>query len=149
MEMMGYTDKFFSAEEKASFLRRLRSDLQSTRFMCVKFLSMSILNKLLDLKRLASIDPVFFKDLYREVKALAEDENELAIIKKEAKSVLDSLKPFIHEGERENIQAPVECHEKEEEVELKQVCMGCNRLCDESWSFCPYCGERLQAEKKG
>ena len=143
-EKMAYTDEIFSAVEKVNFLDRLTDELQSTRFMSVKFLSMSISNHKLNVESLAAHDPLFFEDLCRTIGEIANDANELDLIKKEASIVLENLKPYLQEHEPlynvHNLSGEVK---DTENAGLKKVCKACNAFCDVSWSYCPMCGAKL------
>jgi len=141
---MTYTDEIFSAGEKADFIDRLTDELQSTRFMSVKFLSVSISNHMLKVESLAAHDPLFFEDLCRTIQEIAEDKNELNLIKKEAGIVLESLQPYLQEPKPiydvHNLTSETK---QTENARLKKVCSACNAFCDGSWSYCPECGAKL------
>ncbi len=140
---MTYSDKIFSVDEKTSFLGRLTSDLQSTRFMCIKFLSMSIANNMLDIKHLAEDDPIFFEDLCMTLKNMTQNTHELSLIQNEAEIVLNHLKPFLREPAQNVCNIIVEEGNTGDETEVKNVCAACNAFCDEDWLYCPRCGARL------
>jgi hypothetical protein len=141
---MTCSDSIFSADEKANFLGKLTSDLPSTRFMSVKFFSISIANELLDLKRLADDDHVFFEDLCRTLQHITQDVNELSLIRNEAEIVLNQLKHVLNEPVL-NVYSPVDEVDAAGEIEIKRACPACDKFCDESWVHCPYCGSKLDA----
>jgi len=135
------------SEEKTDILDKLASELQSTKFMTIRYLAASIDNDEIDLDELKSEDPVFIRDFSSVLLHMVVDSKELPLIKKEAQSMLGKLGDDM--GNRTIIE--VNSGDGNESTNVRKdigiKCPNCMNDISSDFTFCPSCGYNLEGGK--
>ncbi|MDY6865031.1 MAG: zinc ribbon domain-containing protein [Halobacteriota archaeon] len=160
------------SEEKADILDKLTSELQSTKFMTIRYLATSIDNDEIDLDELKSEDPVFIRDFSSVLLHMVVDSKELPLVKKEAQSMLNKLgddmnnRKVIEVSSGDGVESAntqndsnIKCPSCMNDVSsnftfcpscgynlVEGKCPNCNEKIESTWNICPHCGNKLKPE---
>ncbi|MDY6965213.1 MAG: zinc ribbon domain-containing protein [Halobacteriota archaeon] len=140
-------------EEKSEILDKLKCGLQSTKYVTIRYLSMTMDNKGIDLSDLRSEDPVFIGDFTSILRSIIADPNEVPMIKKEAQSMLDKLGVSTAEepisdvfiADNRNVIRLNEGEVSEGVISVEErSCLSCGKKVSINFDFCPHCGAKVE-----
>ncbi|MDY6958215.1 MAG: zinc ribbon domain-containing protein [Halobacteriota archaeon] len=163
------------SEEKTDILDKLTSELQSTKFMTIRYLATSIDNDEIDLDELKSEDPAFIRDFSSILLHMVVDSKELPLVKKEAQSMLNKLgddmdnRNVIEVSSGDGVEnvntqknssgSNIKCPSCMNDVSsnftfcpscgynlVEGKCPNCKENIEANWKICPHCGNRLKPE---